>query len=296
MNKSQCHQEEVDTNQSCGLHSHSEELISPWSLLGVTDTEIDDALNGEDDHSLELHDDDDDDKSLRGGDIFFPDHIKSKDVALPEKPYHSMGRFDAFRRRSSLVMTRRRSSMMTKRKSISFASDIDYEPCPKTRFRLKEEAEEEDNALLLPFHFTQDAESSLHHPHEKSNLVLPDMVELQMQYQKSLQRFSNSMHRSDQTRSIVQHQCRQFIQNHPTLLMQSSTPATMPEEESSVKDWNDDDDDDVSVVPPRPANTTTAPPPLQLFSPHRQVERDHTRQMIYRMLCQNPGADWCLAP
>jgi hypothetical protein len=270
----------VDTNQSFAFHSNTEELQHPWSLLGVTDHEIDDALNGDDDHSLDLNEDDS--KSLND-EFSFPDTTKGKDSGhLPKKALSSMGRFDAFRRRSSLVMTRRRSSILMKRKSISFATEDDYEPSKPSTYHSSHEDYGPTEARLPQFQFTSDHRSS-----SASNLVLPDLVELQMQYQRSLQRFSSSMHRSDQTRSIVQRQCRQFIQNHPSLLQGCTVLSTENDDDDDDDmhsvDWNNDEDEISSDAPPR---THRAPPALQLFSPHRQVEREQTKEMIHRLLGQ----------
>lgn len=284
----------VDTNQSFAFHSNTEELHGPWSLLGVTDHEIDDALNGDDDdHSLDLHEDDG--KSLND-EFSFPDIAKGKDTGhLPKKALSSMGRFEAFRRRSSLVMTRRRSSLvmtrrrssiLTKRKSISFAAEDEYEPSKPSTYDTNHE--DRNDAFLPQFQYTSEPRSFA-----SSNLVLPDLVELQIQYQRSLQRFSSSMNRSDQTRSIVQRQCRQFIQNHPSLLQGCTVLSSTEHDDEDNEDdddvhsidWNNEGDEMSSHAPPGQAHRSPRPT-LQLFSPHRQVEREQTKQMIHRLLGQ----------
>jgi hypothetical protein len=277
----------ADTNQTFAFHTSSEELHNPWSLLGVTDHEIDDALNGDDDgHSLDLHEDDD--KSLNDA-FTFPETTKNKDSGyLQKQALSSMGRFEAFRRRSSLVMTRRRSSLamtrrrssiLMKRKSISFAAEDDYEPSGPSTFHSSQENNSYTGGRLPQVQYSGDHRSS-----SSSNLVLPDVVELQMQYQRSLQRFSSSMNRSDQTRFIVQRQCRLFIQNHPSLI-QGCTMMSTENNDDDVHsiDLNNEGEECSSNAP---VHTHHAPPTLQLFSPHRQVEREQTKQMIHRLLGQ----------
>lgn len=111
-----------------------------------------------------------------------------------------------------------------------------------------------------PTSLTSDADDEKPHApvipfdRQPSTPILPEMAELQLQYQRTLMRFTKSMRRSDQTRSIVKRQ------------RNSKIPVTV----SRSFDHDDGDDDDDTRV--------------DFFDSARCKELEETRRRVYQML------------
>jgi hypothetical protein len=253
----------VDTNQSGG---QNEDLSSPWSLLGVSDADIDDALNVDD--PLLINDD-----KRANGTFSLPDEVNSsgKYDYLPEK-------LPASEPTPQRYEIDRRSSLLTKRKSISFSCD-DIEPTswPSSSFNTNVNFREEVCSMNINqnlFHNSAPSDSN------QTNVILPDLAELQLQYQRSLHRFSNSMRRSDQTRSIVKRQCSQLLTNNRNFL---STDKHYSNQQVKTDDGCSDSKGNERFS--KMACRQDGQPIFQLSPIPQQSEREHTRKIIYDMLC-----------